>query len=148
MNGNGKIFAALLLLMACAFGFGLHALLAERFERGDSYPPYSSFRSDPRGAKALYLALGRVPGIAVRRNFMEPSRLAREKGVTYFFLGVEEGAMRRISREDLKTLAELAARGEPSGHRMFFILPNSCRKGGAGETDRPGRQAEEGEAGR
>jgi len=128
MNGNGKIFAVILLLMACAFGVGIHALLAERFERGDSYPPYSSFRSDPRGAKALYLALGRVPGIAARRNFMEPSRLSKEKGVSYFFLGVDEGVMRLISQEDLKTLEDLVARGN-----RLVIAFSSLSGTGAGE---------------
>lgn len=129
MNGNGKIYIAVLLLMACAFGFSLHALLAERFERGDTYPPYSTFRSDPRGAKALYLALGRVPGITSRRNFTNPSRLTGEKGVTYLFLGVDEGVMRLITREDLTALEDLAARGN---RLVIAFSPSSGTAAGEG----------------
>jgi len=111
MKADGKIFAFILFLMACAFGFGLHLLLAERFYRGDSYPPYSSFRSDPLGARALYLALDRVPGIEARRNFTKISRLSRERGTTFFFLGVDGASMGLKSEKELRELEELAQRG-------------------------------------
>ncbi|MDD3293771.1 MAG: hypothetical protein PHG20_03695, partial [Geobacteraceae bacterium] len=72
MRADGRMFTALLLLLLCAFGAGVYLLLHNRFERGDVYPPFSTFRSDPDGTRAFYLALGRLPGMEARRNFLEP----------------------------------------------------------------------------
>ena len=45
-----KRFAVVLLLLILAgFGYGLNRLFSLRFESGDIYPAYSSFRTDPLG---------------------------------------------------------------------------------------------------
>jgi hypothetical protein len=136
MSDNGKIFRILLVLMACAFGFGVYTILNERFERGDAYPPYSSFRSDPGGTKAFYLALDRLTGMKVRRNFLDPSRLLHEKGSTFFFLGVKAGAMRAISKKDIESL-ELLAR---KGNRLVFAFSpiSGSKEGGTGGKEEGG----------
>ena len=145
MSDNGKIFRILLVLMACAFGFGVYTILNERFERGDAYPPYSSFRSDPDGTKAFYLALERMAGMKVRRNFQDPSRLLHQKGSTFFFLGVKAGAMRAISKKDIESLELLARKGN---RLVFAFAPLSWDKGegtegkqkGAGGKKKPDAQ--------
>jgi hypothetical protein len=137
MSGNGKIYAALLVLMVCAFGFGIYTLQSERFERGDIYPPYSSYRSDPLGSRAFFLALQRMPGIGVRRNFLQESRLSPEKGSTFFYLGVDVGAMRRISKKDIQALEDLAGRGN---RLVFAFAPVAGAKGEAAKENKEGKK--------
>lgn len=115
---SGKMFAVFLALMVCAFGFGIYTLLSEQFERGETFPPYSSFRSDDRGTRALYLALGQAPGIDVRRNFFDTSRLPLERGATFFFLGVDVRALRLSTKKDIQGLERLAQRG----NRLVFAF--------------------------
>lgn len=132
MNGNGKIFRILLFLMVCAFGFGAYTILREQFERGNAYPPYSSFRSDPRGTREFYRALERLPGMQVRRTFLKPSRLLHEEGAAFLFLGMDAGAMRAIAKKDIESL-ELLAR---KGNRLVFVFsPLSGGTGSTGEAD-------------
>jgi hypothetical protein len=141
MSGRGNIFAALLVIMVCAFGFGVYTFLNEHFERGDTYPPYSSFRSDPKGTKALFLALGRMGGMSARRNYLEPSRLLHEKGSTFFFLGVDVKAMLAITDKDIKDLEALAGRGN---RLVFAFAPVSGAKGLQAEKEKEDKKEKEG----
>ena len=63
--------------LALLFAVGLYEMLAARMDEGDAFPPYSSFRADPLGSKALYTALRQLPGepIAVERHFRVLDRL-------------------------------------------------------------------------
>jgi hypothetical protein len=71
------------------FFYGTTKLLILRFQKGDVYPPYSSFRSDPLGTKAFYEGLSLLPGIETVRN-VEPLRKASElSGATLFFFGLQ-----------------------------------------------------------
>ena len=45
--------AALLLLSWIGFGFGIWRLFVLRYEKGDVYPAYSSYRADPLGSLAF-----------------------------------------------------------------------------------------------
>jgi hypothetical protein len=66
--------------LALLFAIGLYGLLSSRMDEGDAYPPYSSFRADPLGTKALFAALKDLPGqpVEVERHFRSLDRLARE----------------------------------------------------------------------
>ena len=59
-----KRYFPIVILLGCAaaFAFGIFRLFEFRFEAGDVYPPYSSLRSDPLGAMALYESLEKIPG--------------------------------------------------------------------------------------
>ncbi|MGH9720808.1 MAG: DUF4350 domain-containing protein [Bryobacteraceae bacterium] len=76
------------LAIAAAFAVGVIELFQLRFEAGDVYPPYSSLRSDPLGAMALFESLESLPGLKVARNYRP---LARLKGApcTIFYLGTD-----------------------------------------------------------
>jgi len=78
----------LFLLLGCAalFAVGLVRLFELRFEVGDVYPAYSTLRSDPLGAMALYESLGKVPGISTRRDFTTENRLPEEPHTAYLQL--------------------------------------------------------------
>ncbi len=66
--------------LALLFALGLFQLVAARMDEGDAFPPYSTFRADPLGGKALYTALQELPGrpLAVERHFRRLDRLTRE----------------------------------------------------------------------
>lgn len=69
---------------------GFVALLIPRMmqsmAQGDVYPEWSTMRSDPLGTKVLYLALGRMQGVAVSRSF-ESWKETRPQPVLYVVLG-------------------------------------------------------------
>jgi hypothetical protein len=75
----------LLVLLALAFAAGLLHLFNLRFEAGDVYPPYSSLRADPLGAKALHDSLNSL--LEVERNFSSLARLADGRNTALFYLG-------------------------------------------------------------
>ncbi len=50
------------------FGYGALHLYLLRFTAGDVYPPYSSFRADPVGTRALYESLKELDGVSVKRH--------------------------------------------------------------------------------
>ena len=57
-----RLFSALFLFaIAALFFYGVIELLIARFEAGDVYPPYSSYRSDPLGSRAFYEGLDLLP---------------------------------------------------------------------------------------
>ncbi len=144
MSVRSKISAIILIAIICAFSYGLYRLFMLRFDKGDIYPPYSSLRSDPLGSKAFYGSLGRVSGISTRRNFLEPSKLAGERGRTIFFLGVDANRIDLVSEKQADDFSALVvngnrlviafapARGEPSGKQPGenARVPQKDRKDG------------------
>src|SRR5437667_8552085 len=76
----------LLLALGAALTFGIVQLFELRFEVGDVYPEYSSLRSDPLGAMALYESLERLPGLSVRRDHSAANQLPEGKNTTYLHL--------------------------------------------------------------
>lgn len=77
----------MLALAVAGFVYGAGSLFLARYERGDVYPRYSSFRSDPLGTKALFEAMKSMPGVRVERNLESIDRAAGRGGVTLFVNG-------------------------------------------------------------
>ena len=75
-------------LLAAAFFYGVARLFSLRYERGEVYPPYSTLRADPLGAKAIYDALAEMPGTNVRRNYRPLPRLKPPEPVTLVYAGI------------------------------------------------------------
>jgi len=88
LNRSGPAFVALLAL-AAAFLYGVLHLFALRFAEGGVYPPYSTLRADPVGAKAIHDALGVLPGVEVTRNFRPLPRLETKAPITLVYAGVD-----------------------------------------------------------
>jgi hypothetical protein len=109
---KGKLLPLLTLLMVAAlFFYGTTKLLILRFQKGDVYPPYSSFRSDPLGTKAFYEGLSLLPGVETGRN-VEPLRKASElSGTTLFLFGLEGFRFSAIEQESAKAIDEAALTG-------------------------------------
>ena len=86
---KGKLFTALFLLIVTAlFVYGVIDLLILRFEKGDVYPPYSSYRSDPLGTKAFYEGLGLLPGVETVRNVEPLQKVSGLSEATLFLFGL------------------------------------------------------------
>ena len=73
------------------FGFGLAHLFQVRFAAGDLYPPYSSLRTDPLGARALFEAIEKSALWPVSRNYAAPDRMVIRAGMTVLVLGLSGG---------------------------------------------------------
>jgi hypothetical protein len=103
--------------MIVAFTAGLIRLFVLRFEAGDVYPPYSTLRSDPLGARALYDSLHNLDAVSVRRNFEPLHRTRFDSRTTLFYLGTStvEGA-----KTTVEVFEHLMAEG---GRVVVGILP-------------------------
>jgi hypothetical protein len=110
------MFAALLLAAGLVIGLG--KLFALRMEHGDSYPPYSTLRTDPLGAKAVYEALQEQPALAVSRNYRDLPRLHPDGPVTLIYAGV--AAHSRWGDEELQVFDSMVSAGSRA---VFTFLP-------------------------
>ena len=102
--------ALLSLALAGGFLYGLWELYHLRFEAGDIYPPYSSLRADPLGAKAFYESVGQLPGMSAERNY-RPIASLKKTPATVLFLGQDPFVFGIATEEALKEYEALAAGG-------------------------------------
>jgi hypothetical protein len=82
---NGAIWS--IMFLVALFLAGAWAVMIAPLATGDLYPPYSSFRTDPLGAKALFESLSEQPGLDVTRLYKARPPLDRE--TTLLILGVD-----------------------------------------------------------
>jgi len=75
------------LLAAGFFAWQIHRVFALRLETGGAYAPYSTYRADPKGARALYGSLARMDRVSVRRNEQRFALFEGGAGTTLFILG-------------------------------------------------------------
>ncbi len=95
-----------------AFGYGVAVLLRLGAGMGSAPPPYSTYRSDPLGMKALYESLDRLPGVRVERNLERIERLEGGPGTTVILGGVEVyGDIDEVERPIVEALERLASEG-------------------------------------
>ena len=99
------------LLAALLFACGIGELLIMRFEKGDVYPPYSSFRSDPRGTRAFLEGLGLVQGVTAVRSTVPLAGASAIEGSTLFLIGLDERAFGRMDAPTVRTMEEAARKG-------------------------------------
>ncbi len=97
-------------VLAGGFLFGLWKLYELRFAAGDIYPPYSSLRADPLGAKAFFDSVGQLPGMSATRNYLPLSNFPKGKA-TVFYLGVDPFIFEAKPEEQIKELETLATGG-------------------------------------
>jgi hypothetical protein len=118
---KGKLFSALFLLIVIAlFVYGVTHLLVLRFEKGDVYPRYSSYRSDPLGTKAFYEGLGLLPGIEAVRNIESLQKVSGLSETTLFLFGLQTPQFLAMQQEPVKALEEAALEG---GRVVISFVP-------------------------
>ena len=122
---NGKLlFALFIVIITTLFLYGVITLLIMRFQVGDVYPPYSSYRSDPLGTKAFYEALNLLPGVEAVRN-VEP--LTNQSGLsesTTFFLGMHTSD---LSFMDLTTVQAIEDALNKGGRIIITFVPTHAK---------------------
>lgn len=103
----------LIVLLAALFTYGLIRAFSIRFATGDVYPPYSSMRASPDGAKLLYESLSRTPGVTVSRNYF-PLEYFEESNATIFLLAInvdqfanESESYERLAKRGSRVVAGL-----------------------------------------
>lgn len=79
--------AILALVGLVGFFYGLAQLFNLRFQAGDIYPPYSSFRADPLGSKALYESLDALAPTS--RHLTRWSKLPSGQNAALLYLGAD-----------------------------------------------------------
>jgi hypothetical protein len=99
---------------------GVVHLFILRFETGDVYPAYSSLRSDPLGARALYDSLQSFDDIQVRRNYHLLHSVKTEDDTTFFYLGASPPEYDSVSEEVVKVFDRLTQSG---GRLVVSYLP-------------------------
>jgi len=103
--------ATVLLGVFALFFWGVVTLAKMRFEQGDSFAPYSSFRADPLGCRGLYGALSRLSGVEVRRYLRPLSKLPGSEGQVVMVLGLSGTGLGEPGGELQKELLRLAEAG-------------------------------------
>jgi hypothetical protein len=124
---KSRLLAPLLLLLLLAgFGLGVVSLFQLRFNAGDIYPPYSSLRADPLGAKALCESLQGIPGLSVSR-FYQPSsaKLGGGRQRALFLFGVEKMNLGGMPEEDFKAVQNFLFSG---GRVVISLLPAAAQE--------------------
>lgn len=119
----------LLLLLLALFAVGIGRLFVLRFEKGDIYPPYSTLRADPLGAKAWYGALREIGGFNVTRNYRPLHQLPKEGRQVIFYLG-----MPRRYFDGESDLDELDARARAGARVIIALQPENTSFDPAKET--------------
>jgi hypothetical protein len=94
-------------LIAALLAWGLEQVVVSPLDTGAIYPQYSTLRSDPMGAMALYESLGKV--VPVERLYK--SRVQENRGTTIFVLGVDPVAWSTVDLATLKEYEELTSKG-------------------------------------
>ncbi len=99
--------AGVILVLGLVWGF--EQVVVSPVDTGAAYPEYSSLRSDPMGAMALYESLAKVT--QVERLYKSRMRSDPGPGTAIFVLGVDPVAWAKIDSETLQDYAELISKG-------------------------------------
>ena len=118
---KGKFYAGLILLvMAALFAYGVTELLIFRFQKGDVYPAYSSYRSDPKGTKAFYEGLGLLPGVEAVRNVEPLQNVSGLSEATLFLFGIQGPDFSNMHHGSVKAIEDAALGG---GRIVLSLVP-------------------------
>ncbi|HUN56046.1 MAG TPA: DUF4350 domain-containing protein [Smithella sp.] len=122
MRINYKTKIILLLIIFTAFIIGTMQLFVLSFEAGDVYPAYSSLRTDPLGAKALYESFGALSGLNVQRNYGQEDKITDANKSTFFYFGVDEHLLSSMPENDVKKLERIVSNG---GRIVITLMPQT-----------------------
>jgi hypothetical protein len=98
-------------IVALAFAYGIGKLLLASYGMGDAFPEYSSYRTDPMGAKAFYESLLTVPGLAVDRNVEPLKRMGPSAPTTFCILGVDPWDLIEFTPDEFSAMESILGNG-------------------------------------
>lgn len=89
-------------------------LFSLRFESGDIYPPYSTFRADPLGARAFYESMDSLPDLTVERWLetgakMPPQAVGHSTAI--FLLGLPHQALKMVDKVEVEAMEKFMQEG-------------------------------------
>ena len=121
MNARSGAFLAFLGLFAILV-VGFVGVLELRFATGEIYPHYSSLRTDPLGAQALYESFENLPGYAVSRNRRSLMSIdSVEENTALWLVGLSRQSFRRMrAPEDSPVLQAVEKDG---AHLVITLNP-------------------------
>lgn len=90
---------------------GVAQLCVLRFRAGDVYPPLSSLRADPVGAKAFHDSLREVEGLTVERSYRPLDKLVTGSRAAFTLFWLGDRIDRTIELNEWQDLLQLAAEG-------------------------------------
>ncbi len=107
-----QIMMAGFALVVAVFGWGILDILVTRFDTGEMFPPYSSYRNDPLGTKALFASLARLPGMEVNR-YTDPLKSIADAPAeqTVILIGVNTQQPKLAPRAFADVVDEVANKG-------------------------------------
>lgn len=112
MQRNNAVPVVILVLLGCFAVWCLSSIIGRRFSAGDTYPPYSSLRSDPLGSRVLFESLDRLEGLQAVRNYRSLDKLEGGPGQTLMLLRLtpEVFASREFNGRDVQSFAARGGR--------------------------------------
>ena len=131
-------------LLTAAFLLFVYGVLVLRIQAGGGYAPYSSFRTDPLGTRALHDALAQVPGMQTARHQDQFTRLKGGDGDTVFILGLGEWVLERDDAQALEIFMSQGGRVVAAfqGHSKMPLMMEMAEKGKKAEEDKKKRADE------
>ena len=94
-----------------ALGFGLFRIFGDRFALGGEHAAYSTFSSEPDGARAVHDAMARTGRIEVSRNLMPLRSLSGDPGTTMVFAGAGAAAFGPDTEENFERFESMMRAG-------------------------------------
>lgn len=110
----------LLIVIVILFLFGITKLFIMRFEHGDVYPVYSSFRSDPLGTRVFYESLINIKDVSADRNLESETKLKDTSGMTVFYFGINAYSLKNVNEDEIRVLEKIASDG---GRLVLTLYP-------------------------
>lgn len=101
------LVAALVLFLS-----GVAQLFVMRFDAGNVYPAYSSYRSDPLGTRAFCEALGLLPGVTALRNTEPLERQSGMNDAALFLIGFKSGTFCVMDAPSVEAIEKGVREGE------------------------------------
>ncbi len=111
MRARAGLYILAAATAAIVFTWGLVRLFDLRFQRGDIYPPSSTLRADPLGARLFFESLAALPDYTPERNFRSLGEGLPETPSTLVFSGLSMGRLLYGNRSGYRDLAQFARQG-------------------------------------
>ncbi len=111
--------------LVMALAWGLEQVAYAPLETGDSYPPFSSMRSDPLGSKALYESLAALPVLTVDRLYKE-RRTMDDPHEALLVMGLNPFAWSELKDKQLEEYEKLVKEG---GRLIIAFVPVHANDG-------------------
>ncbi len=119
MSRSNYILPLALAAIVALFLYALIQIMLLRYQRGDLYPAYSTFRSDPLGTRAYYESLDATGLYQVSRGFVSLHRELSFHPDTLFFLGFAPQDFHSLSQDEVSELSDYVGQGG----RVVIAMP-------------------------